>query len=646
MSYPISQNNSPYAQPLTGLNSTPLPNVDTDKVKQGVNNSPVGKAAAHDDPKLLVGLMLPIGVGVAVGMNKFNKACRGEYGDSAIGKIGKFGDKIGRLKIIDNDIIKNMQKKSHSVKTFLHEKIINKNKILSAFFNTPSMPRNHMVLTQSKGTIAEVAGSTTQMFEKFTNGGKDLEKIKQLGFVKDGAADVERYKEIVKKSYDHSDEILEACKKQGLEGSYKSERAGKIPLSKFLFKEDKYLTDLIPSSKKILCKETYFSEFANKIEGLKGTNNTAHATGVGKALPKQTLRIIEGLTNASTGGGVLAVLMGTYIIADATAKAIRAPKGNGEKRKTFAEQIVYNLGWYLTLPFGINLMHKFGGLQYIGVKKEDVEQYRKDVEDLNKKAATGDFGKATLAENEAAHAAEKLRLKNVLKGDTRILKEDSSSTKAVKFAKNLIFRPLKWVGRMFTAGLETPRAFIKQGTSKTGAFFKDIRFYLKNYAFGSPVRFITYMFLIAPFLGKIAAKSSHLVFGKPTKSVLDEGKEPKEESKNLPQPVMAKPLTQVQPQSVIKPVQNSNLASMHNSNNMAHNQMAPAQKENLINMYNPNSSPKKEMMSSKEPARSYVPSSDGVVLEKNSQDVAKDEKVNNLLGKADRAEKVANQFIK
>lgn len=615
---------NPYPQQLKGAKAPQFQAVDGDTISQGITNNSVLKGIddSEKNKNLAWILTLPIGGLLMWGMNKFNKACQGKYEDSVLGKVTAWGEKIGKLPFFQSDFMKSIEKGYSKSKTFINEKIINKSKILSAMFHTPSVPTNKMVLTMSHSTSGEVASEVATKFGEFTNEGKDLEKIKQLGFVKDGKADVEAYEKVIKNSYENFDKIIDICHKQGVGASFTKERAWKIPLTK------KYVTDLIPSTKKHLCKEVHWSEFANKLEALKAAPRPCATTALGRALPKQMLRVIEGMTNGAAGGGKIGILMGAFFLADAVKSTVNAPKG--EKGKTFAESNIYNLGWYLTMPLGIGLMHKAGGLQYIGMNKDEVAKYRKDLEAFNIKAKAGDF--ATHAEWKTAKA----ELQKALKGTSK-----------------WFHRPLKWAGRMLTVGLETVRPFKStKGTflSKTGNFFKNSKYTMKDWA-GYPVRLGLFLFVISPFLAKFAAKASHVVFGRPTKSVLDDEKEkPKAEAPKMP----------VMPQASnnAQPPQPEAAPTAPPTSPPAQSQTAPQQQGgNLINMYNNKSAqapqqaapeaqkeaPKEEQ----EPVRKYIPSAAGVQIQAtNTPQNSNSAQVNNAFSKADRAEQEALKYLK
>ena len=690
MTNSINQNINPYPQSLTGINNASLPNVDTDKIKQGVNNSPVAKVADQKNPKLMFWVFLPTWLLTHLGMNAFSKACRGDYENSLMGKIEKRTTKMESItnpttkmvERVDNSIFAKTDRQINKIKNFLKNKIIMKNKILKSMFITPAIPENKNVLMMSSGIRSEIASSAVGIFEKFTNNGTDIEKIKKLGFNKKDKlgkiildefgkeiTDVDKYKEVVKNPSKYRTKIMNICKAQGNNAAEAID--GGIPLSKWFNRkfrgQDKETTvaELFPKSdfiNKLFRKEVHFSEFANKMRGAKG------------GVTKTTLRIIEGFTNATTAGGILGSLMGAYIIADAIVRSINAPKGKGEKRKTFAENMLYNLGFYLTMPLAIKTMFGIGGLQYIGMDKKEVQNYRKALAEFNKKAKAGEFTKAE-------YIAAKKELKTMLKGKTRILAEDKRLTNVGKFFKNIIHRPLKKIANIFMVGTETRRAFITKDSSKFKKFAANLGFNLKDYA-SYPVRMLAFILIFAPFFAKFFAKGSHLVFGKPAKSILDEGKEEKEKEK-------AEKLAKAQqtPMAATSTQQTGNLIAAATAKNLAQNQAnsmkkenlidiyktkpnsqvamtsyipssqslipadedKPIKKENLLDMYKSNPPEKKEMMAPTEPVRTYVPSTQAVKIPPGSNKELFDKEIpelNHAVTKAERAEKEAHKYVK
>ena len=179
-------------------------------------------------------------------------------------------------------------------------------------------------------------------------------------------------------------------------------------------------------------------------------------------------------------------------------------------------------------------MHRVGGLQYAGMTKEQVEQYRQHLKIHNDKAMAGGFA------DKSAWKASKDALKTELNAGV----------------KNPITKLFKRIGRIVTVGLEQIRPYDKKAVTRNGIvdkikdLFRHPKFGIKQMA-GYPMRIILGMMVILPFLSKIAVKGSHLLFGKPQNSVLDEGKEDKKQAQAINQqlqlpPQLQQPLNQSQ----------------------------------------------------------------------------------------------------
>lgn len=652
MSYPINQKITPSNQPAMGINAqAPLQNIDADKVQQGLTQNSALKGVTSGEEKngwLTPAMSIPVFFAMGAGMDKFNKACGGNtYEDSILGKVEAKGQKLGESAFFKSKPMKWLEDAAAKSKEFINRKIIDNSKILTAMRDTPSQPKNKMVLMMKGGTKSEVASDAIQKIEEYlkTSGNKlytkdgselslKLEKeIEEL--VKDGKIKKGSLKSIEGiKNISHSEaginEIHEICKaNRGAEVDAK--RIGKIP--KWISKEEKYLSE-IPGLKWIgdaLGRKVKFAEYANKMEAF-NAGRSGH--WLAKGLPKAMLRVVEGLTNG-TAGGKIAILMAAYFVADAIKKTIDAPKGHGEKGKTFAENLIYNEAMYLTMPLGIKIMHSMGGLQYIGVDKNKLgNDFRPRLEAFNKAVKNGEYT------DKAQYKLEKSKIKD-------LLKPDLGANKTANFFKRFITEPLRAAARFLTVGLENFESFNPKGINKTSGFWeKTGQFFLHGkakgakWALGGPLRFIFYMFVIAPPLGKLGAKASHLVFGKPTKSVLDEGKEEETAKKTAP---VIMPSQGVQAGQVIKPMQqNSALA-----------QSAPVQSQNLVEMYKPSASAatpvSQKPIAPQEPVRTYIPSSEGVKLKPEKDDKnklgLKAPDINVAMNRFDNAANSAERYV-
>lgn len=665
MAYPVNSKINPYNQQqmtmgmnsdsavngvAMGLNTPQLQDVNVDKV---IDKSALKGIKDDDDDKLFSFktflISLPITAAMIYGMDKFNAACGGDYDKSLVGKINKYGEKVGEKVPVLDTVVKKVDNFVNWFKT----KVASKTSITSSFFNNPSMPESPAVSMMALGTHAEIASEAI---------GKVKQYVDQKGELK-GSATAEE----IAKLADHNtlrtpenvNRIMEICREQG-DAVLKVNKFGNVKniwiFGRF-FKKDRYFSDLLPKSwHETVSRKIYLSEFANKIQAIV---NPKAETEVGKRLPKLSLRIIEGLTNG-TAGGKVAVFMGAYFIADALKKAIHAPNKKGEKRKVFAENMISNVGMYMTMPLSIILMHKFGGLQYLGMGKgekqtENLAKYRKLLGELNEATEKGTIDRAT-------YNAKVKELKEIRVSALKLLKTDSVPQKALKVVKHIVYRPIMRFFNTLAVGLERIKPYTKD-SNVIAKYLKKGWYKFKGGA-GYPVRMGIFMFMIAPFFDKILAKGSHLFFGRPMKSRLDEGKEKPEESTNRhPQPVVREAQERVStPPSVMvpsnnasnrqmKPFERHNLLDMYKAQH-ASQQMMPASQENAgmqysqaqqmvpaaqnYNMYAasastpsmiptdddqqkrryiPSSAPVK--LVSSEPARSYVPSAAGVVINPN-----------------------------
>lgn len=652
MSYPINQKINPYSPVAMGVNNSQAPNVDADTIAQGITQNSVLKGVSSEEgeknPWLTPVLTIPVWGAMVLGMDKFNGKCGGDYDKSLVGRVGAWGEKA-ELKVREKfQFIEKIEAQIINAKSWIKTKIVNPSKILSAIFNTPAQPDNKMALMMFKGTPAEIASNAIQKVEKHLenngtlkiNGKEVTDSAKLKAYVAELAKDTHTDDGIKK--------VMELLEQQGND-ILKTTNSEKTPL----------LSKVLPKPiANILNRETHFSEDFNKLKAFKNGNKTV----LGKALPKGMLRVLEGLTNG-TAGGKIAMIMGAFFIADAIKKTIDAPKGNGEKRKTFAENLIYNVGWYLTAPLGLAMIYKPGGLKYIGFDKNQVKEYLDRLNKFNEPVKTGQI------KDKAVYDAELQKLKTDLKkifkksaNSIEIKATDSIGIKVGKFFANLIRKPLQLGGKILMFGTAQPEAFNPKGIGsvkskgnliesileKMEQFFKNGKAKgVKGFA-GGAMRFGLFMFVIAPFLGKIAAKCSHIVFGKPTKSVLDEEKESeqeKEKERQIISPIMpqqqVQTLAQVQTPTQSSPVMTPMQPVQQNAN-LTYNQ-TPTEQGNMVNMYKTQPTTGKEIISSSdEPVRTYIPSSDGVKIDKSIYQ-EQENKANAAIAKSYNAEKQAGK---
>jgi hypothetical protein len=237
-----------------------------------------------------------------------------------------------------------------------------------------------------------------------------------------------------------------------------------------------------------------FGEYLNKYKAALGLGNK---TKIGRFLPKALGWLSEGVSNRFAGGK-LGVFMQAYLLGDMLVHAVKAPKG--EKGKTFIERFANDFSLFIGMTAGIAVMHKVGGFKYAGLDTKGVEKYRKAVEIFNKNRDAGVYA------NKAAYKLAKSKIKGLL---------------GTKNIKNPITKLLQKVGTIINMGNER----IKPFKSAKKVNMNWLRTFGNANILGVPLRVIIPMFVVSPFLAKVITKGVHAIFGRPTHSVLDEGKE-------------------------------------------------------------------------------------------------------------------------
>ncbi len=384
------------------------------------------------------------------------------------------------------------------------------------------------------------------------------------------------------------------------------------------------------ASKHLFGREVYASETANKLAGslgnvdlsknpqlektLKDTGliNKIPKSALGKFLAKYNNLVMEGATNRVAGGKFVAIMQAAYL-ADVIVKSMRQ-EGGSEKFKSFAERFTEMIAFFVCMPLAIQLMHKVGGLQYAGMTADQVKAYRTKLNAHNEKAMAGKFA------NKADWKASKDALKTELNAGV----------------KNPITKLFKRVGRIVSVGLEQIRPYDNKAITRVGwkqklkDLFRHPKFGMKQMA-GYPMRIILGMMIILPFLSKIAVKGSHMIFGKPKNSLLDEGKEKPPEEVQQPQQTQIPPQLQQQMQAQ-NPAQPQTVTQQTTTVTSSKQQQTGENPSNLLNKYrNPQQTTStstttqtlvnNEPAKTQEPVRTYIPSPEGVKIN-NAEDTS------------------------
>lgn len=574
---------------------------------------------------------VPIGVGmwlgICKGMDYFNnKLCSKDYMETPFGKLGAWGDRVSDGYFNSSFAKSEAGQSFHSflrrTKNYINEKIIGKNKVLTAIKTTPTSPEHSMVVAQAKGLLglhnmeiqdlipsfiekSEVADQLERYgmkkdeiaaVKKALKGKKKAERLRlleqeefKLFGVKDadalkaakiralGFKDVAHYESIAKgnKFLQHSKEVFEALKNADPNMHItRCQGEGKFGWFRKLF----------------FRRNITFKELANKYI-VAGIDNP-HKTKLGRGLSKGFGWFLEGMTNRFAGGKFVAIMQAMFL-AEAAVATLNAT-GASDKVKTFIERNVNAFSYVFAAPLAIMAMHRVGGMKYAGMTPEQVAKFREELAIFNEKVDAGVF------KNKDAYKAAKKQLTDMLQGDT----------------KNGFFTKMfKKIGQFINIGNEKIKPY-KSLSSNNMNFFRKMGYWTKNAA-GYPLRFGLAMFILMPFVANATTKISNFIFGKPKNSVLDEDKEDetaKAENVNaqlarLRQDALQRQQAVAAHNQTVKA--NANAPRMDMLTKYRQHQNANNVVNNTTNIYN-NQPQKQEEAKEPEPVRTYIPSPVGV----------------------------------
>lgn len=434
---------------------------------------------------------------------------------------------------------------------------------------------------------------------------KELKITKGLGF-----DSIAQYRKLTNEDYalSHMDEILKALRK------------GDQNLKVMIWKKDGALGKVFSH---LLGREVGVSELANKFDlSLKTGAKTKFGKFIGKAFGYLT----EGCTNRFAGGK-LAVAMQAFIFADMFIHTFHAPKG--EKGKTLAERFVNDFTYFLALPLGIWLMHKAGGLKYLGMTKEQVKAYRENLKLFNQN--------------------HKLYGKQMHKMRKKVLNRQLNAG-----VKNPFLKLIKKAANLLTIGIERTKPYISKDKLNANLLRRS-KYWGKN-ALGYGIRFAIPMMLISPLIAKWTTKGAHAIFGRPTQSVLDEDKEDTSTqptttpttgqtqavtNNTTSTPVTTSTQTTTNTTTNIKSIPNRNPQAYSDSNLIKQRINGPQTVTKTTTTTN-STITNKEEHKEQEPVRTYIPSPIGMVPPSSTDTTAADQ----ALANADLAEQSINETLK
>lgn len=664
LNIPSIQNNKQIYFQQSQQNPAMQGNTAMQGMPQNVGDTELGNRVKNSSDMAQSPYTLPVAAGtwyaIAQGMDSFGRKCGGTYDESILGKFtGKadaLSDKVTNSKFAKSRFGQWLGNTYNSISSYIDKASSNpKNRLLYALKNHKTTPECKLVKTPAAGLAGFLEADTRQVFEEFLKPTKYAEQLKQYGKTNDevnafldsvkglskqekmrklqeeelkyfgkkasdiagktsdelakmlkelkitkglGFNSVAHYEKVMKEEYalKHMDEILQALRK------------GDQNLKISIWKKDGWTGKVLGH---LFGRDVGIAELANKFDL---TLKTGAKTKFGKFVGKSFGYLTEGCTNRFAGGKV-AVAMQAFIFADMLIHTFNAPKG--EKGKTLAERFVNDFTYFLALPVGIWAMHKAGGLKYLGMSKEQVKAYEENLK-LFKESAKN-----------------KLYTKKGFKMRSKVLNRQLNAG-----VKNPFLKLIKKAANILTVGLNQKPVYLSKSSSNLN-LLRKLGYWTKNAA-GYPIRFAIPMMLISPILAKWATKATHNVFGRPTKSVLDEEEEASTTDKTDTTAAAAAAM-QNKPQTIQQPGQ----VSLSQKSTLQHKSPNDYKSDtNLIKMTANGTKPqltqqaKADNNKEQEPLRTYIPSPIGMV-----QQPAAPTGLDAAFAQADETEKYVNDIL-
>lgn len=478
-------------------------------------------------------------LGLGVGLDAYSTACSGKYEDSLVKKAANFGDNIQNSKIIQNKPVQAVISGLGSVGN-AGKKAVQNSAILRAMKDTPTMPEWSTVKTQMFNQKQEVVQDFIRITEalkldsaeapSLTNIGLNDREITMLKktFNVQKISQIPETEAVNQVLLDRLGKTPEEIKKiQGMGAA--STKAVKTEILKEmgldaeklkLIKDDvygKYINDVKTAAGKVKGKVkmgaghySWMGPLTKPFERTVGCDeifNKLHSmsdgakTGTGRFMSKAMQMIHRGLT---FGGGKLGALI--FIAPLLVELGINVKKADKDQKiGTAANGFVDNISWVFTFPLALRMMHSIGGIKNAGMGKEKVEQYRKLVEDFNKRVEP-----TILKDGIKVPNPNTFKTKHEYDVARSVVEKQLKELRTVK-GQNIFTRGLRKLAGCITPDLCRLNSyrnsnFAANTARKVPAFFRN--------AAGIPIRFGIWGLISMGVLSAALTKCTTAIFGK------------------------------------------------------------------------------------------------------------------------------------
>ena len=472
-------------------------------------------------------MMLGTCTGLAYGVDKFSKACGGDYEKSLLAKAANLGDNIENSKFVQS---KEFQKVlgwgNDGVKKVNH--FFRNSDLINAIKTTPSMPEWSIVKQEMFNQGQRLTEEFSRITEALHLNDDNVAKLKDLGldkaekdFIKQKfgvknvykAPEIEAVNTILLKRLGKSESEISSIigMGDGANQAVKNEILNELGISKDLLEKikkegpAKYVDDVQNAVSKVKGKVKIGAghySFLGPIQPFERTIgcdelfNRFHSMTVGGGAKTSTGRFmskfLQKLHRGFTfGGGKLGVLaFVSPLIVETMLDVGKADKE--QKVGTAVHGLVESVSWVFTFPIALKIMHSLAGAQYAGMGKDKVDAYRNKIAEFNQKAMGNDF--KSLAEYKDARKILEAELKELKKVD----------------GQNLLTKICRKLGSFVTMDLETIKSY-RNGTVG-GNFVRKIPNFFKNLG-GVPMRLALWGCISTGVLGAAITKTIKMLFG-------------------------------------------------------------------------------------------------------------------------------------
>ena len=478
-------------------------------------------------------------LGLGVGLDAYSTACSGKYEDSLVKKAANFGDNIQNSKIIQNKPVQAVISGLGSVGN-AGKKAVQNSAILRAMKDTPTMPEWSTVKTQMFNQKQEVVQDFIRITEALKLDSAEAPSLKNIGlndreitmlkktFNVQKISQIPETEAVNQVLLDRLGKTPEEIKKiQGMGAA--STKAVKTEILKEmgldaeklkLIKDDvygKYINDVKTAAGKVKGKVkmgaghySWMGPLTKPFERTVGCDeifNKLHSmsdgakTGTGRFMSKVMQMIHRGLT---FGGGKLGALI--FIAPLLVELGVNVKKADKDQKiGTAANGFVDNISWVFTFPLALRMMHSIGGIKNAGMGKEKVEQYRKLVEDFNKRVEP-----TILKDGIKVPNPNTFKTKHEYDVARSVVEKQLKELRTVK-GQNIFTRGLRKLAGCITPDLCRLNSyrnsnFAANTARKVPAFFRN--------AAGIPIRFGIWGLISMGVLSAALTKCTTAIFGK------------------------------------------------------------------------------------------------------------------------------------